>query len=185
MKKLLFSAMALSMVFFSACEKDETTPNRMLDESNQKAKSTSVNKSLYTSLDSMAMAAGVEQIISTVDGYEFTFYNNPTTYDVEIFSFNDTLEIEYVISSSSGSTDNIIIDVTNETIGNISFNTFAQSPISESRSVLENITAITTVHHLSNPSMSYDFDDNGNTDEYPDDIENTGLFGGNHQKTWE
>jgi hypothetical protein len=26
--------------------------------------------------------------------------------------------------------------------------------------------------------MSYDFDDNGNTDEYLDDIENTGLFWG-------
>ena len=97
MKKLLFSAMALSMVFFSACEKDETTPDRMLTN---KQKSTNINKSTetppntsnYSALDSMAMAAGVEAINPIGNGYELSFYNNPETYTVEIVSFNDTLE---------------------------------------------------------------------------------------------
>lgn len=178
MKKLLFSAMALSMVFFSACEKDETTPNRMLDDNSQKEKTISVNKSVYTALDSMAMAAGVDQIIPTIDGYELTFHNDPTIYDVEIVSFNDTVEIEYVITPYGGSSQFITIDVINETIGSSSFNTFAQSPISESRNILERITAVTTVHHALNPAGSDSFGDNGDEDEYPDDIEDTGIFWG-------
>ncbi len=177
MKKLLFSAMALSMVFFSACEKDETTPDRML--TNGKQKSTNINKSTetppntsnYSALDSMAMAAGVEAINPIGNGYELSFYNNPETYTVEIVSFNDTLEIEYLISSTSGSSNEVTIDVTNEnfnieSVGDISFNTFAQSPISESRNILERITAVTTVHHALNPAGSDSFDDNGDEDEY-------------------
>src|SRR5690554_6428545 len=188
MKKLLFSAMALSMVFFSACEKDETTPDRMLTN---KQKSTNINKSSetppntsnYSTLDSMAMAAGVETINPIGNGYELSFYNNPETYTVEIVSFNDTLEIEYLISSTSGSSNEVTIDVSNEnfnieSVGNISFNTFAQSPISESRNILERITVVTTVHHALNPAGSNSFGDNGTEDEYPDDIEDTGIFWG-------
>ena len=188
MKKLLFSAMALSMVFFSACEKDETTPDRMLTN---KQKSTNINKSTetppntsnYSALDSMAMAAGVETINPIGNGYELSFYNNPETYTVEIVSFNDTLEIEYLISSTSGSSNEVTIDVTNEnfnieSVGNISFNTFAQSPISESRDILERITAVTTVHHILNTDEADDFDDNGGDDVYPDDIGTTGKFWG-------
>src|SRR5690606_23226099 len=108
------------------------------------------------------------------NGYELSFYNNPETYTVEIVSFNDTLEIEYLISSTSGSSNEVTIDVTNEnfnieSVGNISFNTFAQSPISESRNILERITAVTTVHHILNTDEADDFDDNGEGDVYPED----------------
>ena len=104
-------------------------------------------------------------------------------YTVDINSFNDTVAIDFDITTRS-TTNNVDIDVVNEgidiqNVGSYTFTQFEDYEISSTADMFENLTVIMTVHHRMTPNTDKTFIHNGTSDTFsPDTTQTAWIFWG-------
>ena len=118
----------------------------------------------------MAMAANIDEIDFDGTSYQISFHDAIPDYTVNINSFNDTVAIDFDITTGS-TTNNVDIDVVNEgidiqNVGSYTFTQFEDYVISPTEDMFENLTVIMTTHHGMNPNTDATFIDNGSSDEF-------------------
>jgi len=172
MKSLLSGIFAFSLLFMMSCEPEEIQSG----DASQTASATKSNvvnsvKSGLTALDSIAMAANIQEIAYSNGSYTVSFYDGTGDYTVDVNSFDDSTFIDYTMTSSGGTASEVTIDVLNEEIdiegvGNYTFTQYENYVISPTENDLKNLMVAITVHHASDPNTSALFTDNGGGDIY-------------------
>lgn len=175
MKTKLMTALVLCLTLFNSCEKEELKSNNVVNQTTTKSKTTNAKSNLPESeseveLESMAMAASIEEITYLNDLYEVKFYNDEIDHTISINSFDREVLIQMTISNTNASY-NVEIDVLNETIdieniGLYTFNEYEDYTISSSVNTIKNLTSIMTVYYELNPYSTSYFDDNGEDDTF-------------------
>jgi len=177
--KALFAIAALSAAFaFQSCQKDsimseDSSVNSQIAGTSSSSKNVVNEKSSLSSIDSIAMAANIDDITyNGSDQYTVSFYDGTGDYVIDINSFNDTSYIDYTMTSSSSVSSDVTIDVDNEAIsiqgiGNYTFTNYPDSIVAPTHDVLKRLMVVITIHQSMNPNTSDSFGDNGSTDEYP------------------
>ena len=155
-----------------SCEPEEIQSGDVSQPASS-TKSNVVNsvKSGLTALDSIAMAANIEEIAYSNGSYTVSFYDGTGDYTVDVNSFDDSTYIDYTMTSSAGVESDVSIDVINEDIdiegvGNYTFTQYENYVISPTENDLKNLMVAITVHHASDPNTSALFSDNGSGDSF-------------------
>tara|TARA_B100000508_G_scaffold131360_1_gene119464 strand:- start:726 stop:1256 length:531 start_codon:yes stop_codon:yes gene_type:complete len=118
----------------------------------------------------MAMAVNIDEIDFDGTSYQISFHDAIPDYTVNINSFNDTVAIDFDITTGS-TTNNVDIDVVNEgidiqNVGSYTFTQFEDYVISPTEDMFENLTVVMTIHHILTPNTDKTFDDNGSGDTF-------------------
>lgn len=165
----------LLVFVLNSCSDDENiTPSSLTNSKSSLTSVRSLNntKSTYTDFDTLGMAANVDDITFGSGEYTMSFYDGTPDHNVQILAFDTSSFIEFNIKEGLN-TYNVEIDVSNETIdiqtiGIVSFSNIDDTlEIDNTNSVLNNITAVISVHHMLSPNSGKSFDNNGTSDSFP------------------
>jgi len=150
----------------SGCIKE---PN---DSPTQASKSEVTEKSAYSNLEKIGMAADFSRIDYTQGQYNITLYNTVDNYTARIETFKPDSIVELFISDGNSTSRSIIdfqvgtVDIENDRL--YKFSDLDSAIVSSSTTTLFNITAVIVAHHSQVPQSSQSFVNNGSSDSFPE-----------------
>lgn len=143
------------------------------------------NKSAYSDLEYMAMAANIEAISynSSTERYDIEFFGSINNHSVEIIDWNDSFVELLIIEGSNQYTSEIDKSLENVIISNLGTYTFSQFEdieIQTNNYTIMNLTSIIPAFHDNETNGSLTFDNNGSQDTFPADNSGKRRFWGKY-----
>lgn len=152
----------------SGCMKNEADPMNSKDHDFSQ-----LQKSTYSDIELLGMAANIDEIQYSNGLYEVSFYGSTSSFTVNVGTFQADSIIQIEISDGTHTFEALIdfdsetLDIENDRV--YSFRDLNDGRITSSSSLLLRVVTGVVAQHIENPKSSISFIDNGSADYFPDE----------------